>query len=245
VPARRNADVDWDAWPVPTYLAENYRTLHVCDDAVLAHHSALYRTIPPDGIGRAVEVGAGPNLYPLLLLAGAARRIDAVDRSASGLAYLRRQLAAGPEPSWQPFWRRCRELNPALPADIATALGRVRVVRRDLRDLVGADYDLASMHFVAESATEDPAEFRALCAAFAGAARPGGLLVAAFMENMARYELGDGSSWPGTPVDVAAVTEVFEPLTHDLRVSRIDQDPGLPEYGYTGMVLLSARRRGP
>jgi hypothetical protein len=243
VSTRRNADVDWNAWPVSTYLNENYRTLHVSDDAVLAHHSALYRSIAPGSLARAVEVGAGPNLYPLLLLSGLARRIDAVDQSASGLAYLQRQLDAGPDPSWEPFWRRCRELNPALPADIAAALARVRVLRGDLRDLVGGGYDLASMHFVAESATEDPAEFQQFCAAFTGAVRPGGLLIAAFMENMARYELGDGSSWPGTPVDMAAVTEVFEPLTCDLHVSRIDQDPGLPAYGYTGMVLLSARRR--
>ena len=63
------------------------------------------------------------------------------------------------------------------------------------------------------------------------------------MENMARYELGDGSRWPGLPVDAAAVSRVFEPLTRDLQVSRIDADPGLPAYGYTGMVLLTARRR--
>jgi hypothetical protein len=63
------------------------------------------------------------------------------------------------------------------------------------------------------------------------------------MENMARYELGDGSRWPGLPVDGAAVAEVFGPLTRDLQVTRVDADPGLPDYGYTGMVLLAARRR--
>jgi len=36
---------------------------------------------------------------------------------------------------------------------------------------------------------------------------------------------------------------VFGPLTEDLQVSRIDADPGLPEYGYTGMVLMRGRRR--
>jgi len=71
----------------------------------------------------------------------------------------------------------------------------------------------------------------------------GNLMVAAFMENMARYELGDGSRWPGLPVDGAAVSEVFGPLTRDLRVARVDADPGLSDYGYTGMVLLTARRR--
>lgn len=238
----RNADLDWDRWPVPTYLAENYAALHESDDAVIVHHSAVYRDLAPGSLDRTVELGAGPNLYPLLMASGAARRIDAVDRSAAGLGYLRRQLADGPDPSWEPFWQRCRALNPALPATMAEALARVHVQQGDAFALAGADYDLASMNFVAESVTEDPDEFGRFCAAFTATVRPGGHLVAAFMENMGRYELGDGSRWPGIPVDDATVTRVFAPLTGDLQVSRIDADPGLPEYGYTGMVMLRARR---
>ena len=98
------------------------------------------------------------------------------------------------------------------------------------------------MHFVAESVTEDSGEFAGFCAAFVDAVRPGGHLVAAFMENMGRYGLGDGSRWPGLPVDAAAVAAVFTPLTVELEVTRIDADPDLPDYGYSGMVLLTARR---
>jgi hypothetical protein len=225
----RNADPDWDRWPVPVYLAENYRDLHESDDAVIVHHSAVYRGLARGGLGRAVEIGSGPNLYPLFLASGAARRIDAVDRSAAGLGYL----------------QRCRALNPALPDTVEEALTRVHVRHGDAFALAGSDYDLASMHFVAESVTEDPDEFEEFCAAFVATVRPGGHLVAAFMENMSRYELGDGSRWPGTPVDGAIVARVFGPLTDDLRVSRIDADPGLPEYGYTGMVLMRARRAAP
>ena len=134
--------------------------------------------------------------------------------------------------------------QPALPDTVDEALARVHVRHGDAFALAGSDYDLASMHFVAESVTEDPDEFEEFCAAFVATVRPGGHLVAAFMENMSRYELGDGSRWPGTPVDGAIVARVFGPLTEDLRVSRIDADPGLPEYGYTGMVLMRGRRRG-
>jgi hypothetical protein len=238
----RNDDVDWDRWPVSTYLAENYRTLHASDDAVIVHHSAVYRRIAPNSLVRVVELGAGPNLYPLFLASGAAREIDAVDRSTTGLRYLRDQLANGPDGSWRPFWLRCRELNPALPSAAADALSKVRVVPGDAFELVGADYDGASMHFVAESATEDLDEFRRFCAAFVGSVRPAGLLVAAFMENMGRYRLGDDSQWPGVPISAAEVERTFRPLTEALHVSRIDADPALPDYGYTGMTLLVARR---
>jgi hypothetical protein len=71
-----------------------------------------------------------------------------------------------------------------------SALARVRVVPADAFTLAGSDYRLASMHFVAESVTEDPDEFAKFCTAFAATVRPGGYLIAAFMENMVRYRLG-------------------------------------------------------
>jgi hypothetical protein len=33
-------------------------------------------------------------------------------------------------------------------------------------------------------------------------------------------------------------------LTDDLVIERIDNDPSLPDYGDTGMILLTARRPG-
>ncbi|GAA4707620.1 class I SAM-dependent methyltransferase [Phytohabitans rumicis] len=239
---RRNADVDWDAWPVADYLAENYRVLHRADEAVIDHHSAVYARLGPDTVDRSVEFGAGPNLYPLALAAAASRLVHAVERSAAGVAYLRGQLRAGPDSSWDPFYARCRLRNPALPPALADALSRVRVTRADAATLPAGRYGLASMNFVAESVTEDRAEFGALCRAFIHCVRPGGQLVAAFMENMGRYSINGGRSWPGVPVDSDAVAEVFAPHVTGLAVRRIDADPALPDWGYTGMILLAAHR---
>ncbi|MFD5342265.1 class I SAM-dependent methyltransferase [Streptomyces anulatus] len=241
----RNDDVDWDSWPVQDYLAENYRALHPSDAAVIAHHSAVYRGIAPGSAARSVEFGAGPNLYPLLLAAAASRRIDAVEASAAGVRYLSGQLTRGPDASWEQFHALCRELNPDLPPSLPEALSAVRVVHSDVRALEPGTYDIASMNFVAEGVTEDFTEFADFCGRFAHSVRPGGRLVAAFMENMPTYRIGPASRWPGCPVDSAIVTEVFAPLTDDLRVTRIGPDASLPDYGDSGMVLLSAVRRVP
>ncbi|MFE0463086.1 class I SAM-dependent methyltransferase [Kitasatospora sp. NPDC058965] len=241
---RRNRDADWDRWPVQAYLAENYRELHPADAAVIRHHSAAYRALAAGSVDRSLEVGSGPNLYPLLLAGAASRRIDAVETSASGIAYLRDQLARGPDESWRAFYDLCRTLNPDLPPTPAEALAGVRVVHADLRDLPAGRYGLASMSFVAESVTEAFDEFADICRRFAASVRPGGLLLAAFMENMPSYRLGEGPEWPGCPVDRAAVREVFAPLTDGLRITRIDSDPTLPDYGDSGMLLLRAERRG-
>jgi hypothetical protein len=238
----RNRDVDWDQWPVDEYLAEIYREVLPVDDAVLLHHSAFYQGFEPGHFRRSLELGAGPNLYPLMLASAVSREIEAVEPSAANVAYLNAQIGDGPEESWQDFYARCRRLQPALPATLAEALSRVRVRRGGAGDIEPETYDLASMHFVAESATEDLGEFRDICHAFVTAVRPGGHLVAAFMENMGRYQIGAGPHWPGYPVDSGIVRSVFAPMTTELRISRVDSDPTSSGYECTGVVLLTARR---
>ncbi|MCH0565955.1 class I SAM-dependent methyltransferase [Streptomyces sp. MUM 2J] len=241
----RNDDVDWNSWPVQDYLAENYRELHPSDRAVIVHHAAFYRRLGPRSIARCVEFGAGPNLYPLMLAAAAGRAIDAVEAGAANVSYLRHQLHRGPDDSWLPFYELCRRLLPALPPTLPRALSRVRVVHGDVRDVPPGTFGLASMHFVAEGVTEDFPEFAALCRTFARSVVPGGFLVAAFMENMPTYRIGRDSRWPGCPVDPGVLRDVFSPLTEQLRVTRIDADPTLPDYGDSGMVLMTARTPSP
>lgn len=236
----RNADVDWDQWPVADYLAEIYRDLHPSDDAVIEHHSAFYRRLAPESVERSVELGAGPNLYPLMLAAAVSRHIEVVEPSSANLAYLRRQLDDGPDPSWLPFYQRCRQLQPELPATLVQALSRVSIRRGGAADLPVGRYDLGSMHFVAESCTEDFAEFRDICQLFARSVRPGGRLIAAFMENMGTYQIGAGPRWPGCRVDAGSVREAFAPLVTEESTSRVDFDVTGPDYGYSGMVLMTA-----
>jgi hypothetical protein len=243
--ARRNRDVDWNTWPVQTYLAENYRRPHPSDLAVIEHHARFYGRMGHASIARSLEFGAGPNLYPLMLAASVSRSIHAVEPSQASVAYLDAQVHDGVDESWSAFYAICRGLLPDLPPTPDEALSIVEVSHASAAEVRPDAYDLASMHFVAESVTEDLAEFSDLCHMFVHSVRPGGALVAAFMENMGRYHLGDGSTWPGVPVDVGTVTDVFGPLTTELEVTRIDADPTLPDYGYTGMVLMTARRHAP
>jgi hypothetical protein len=241
----RNGDVDWHDWPVAQYISENYAQLHAADAAVIDHHSAYYQRLGADSLARSLEFGAGPNLYPLMLAAGCSRQIDALELSSANVAYLNAQLADGPDENWLPFYQRCRLGNGNLPESPAQALGRVRVIQGDGFAVEPGAYDLASMHFVAEGATADQVEFAAFCLAFIRSVRPGGHLVAAFMENLASYQLGDAPRlWPGYAVDTDKVREAFGGYTEDLMIERIESDPTLPEYGDSGMIMLTARRVG-
>jgi hypothetical protein len=62
---------------------------------------------------------------------------------------------------------------------------------------------------------------------------------------MARYQFGDGSDWPGCPITGHDLERVVIPHTDALTITRIDADPAIPDYGHTGMLLLTARRRTP
>ena len=62
------------------------------------------------------------------------------------------------------------------------------------------------------------------------------------MENMGCYRVGDGPQWPAIPVDAPLVRQVFAPLVAVLSTNHIGFDPTGPDYGYTGMVLLTATR---
>jgi hypothetical protein len=239
----RNSDVDWDQWPVEDYLAEIYRELHVSDAAVIDHHSEFYRRFAPQSLAHTLEIGAGPNLYPLMLAAAASQRIHALDYSASNVAYLERQLTDGADESWIPFYTRCRTLNPDLPQTLTDALSRVYVTQGDGLLMPAGVYDLASMSFVAEGCSEDTAEFTGFCQAFINSVRIGGYLVAAFVEGLQRFRFEeDGAQWPAYPVNEATLRQVFAPSTEGLTLTRIDKDPADLSFEYTGMLLLTARR---
>jgi NNMT/PNMT/TEMT family len=238
----RNADVDWDQWPVTDYITENYRELHPSDAAVIDHHSAYLARFASDRFDRSLELGAGPNLYPLLLVSACSKQIDAVEPSAANVAYLRQQVADGPASHWLPFYERARQLNSTLAPDPRQALARVRVIHASAETIEANSYELASMHFVAEGVSDEYSEFAQVCRTFACSVRPGGHLIAAFMENLGAYTIADGQRWPAFPVDAGIIRDVFAPYTDELAIDRIDADATLPDYGYTGMVMLTARR---
>jgi hypothetical protein len=238
-PPRRNCDVRWDDFDTGGYLADNYATLHELDRQIINVLSPYYAGLPPDGLAATLDVGTGPNLYPLMLAAAASRRLESVEPSAANRAYLHTLCEQGPDDCWHEFWRLCRELNPALPVDLGQVLAGVRIRRGDAFTLPPARYDMVSMFFVAESVTGVREEFEGICRGFASAAAPGGHLVAAFMAGMPSYELG-GKVLPSYPIDEGALAAALRGLVQELDVRRLPPDPTLP-YEHDGVLLLTAR----
>ncbi len=238
---RHNRDVAWDSFDTGSYVADNYATLHDFDRRIISELSDYYRALPCGGLERSVDVGTGPNLYPLMLVAAASQHLEVLERSAANAAYLRRACLQGAGVNWTAFWQLCRQLNPALPADLDHVLRHVTVRSGDALELPVKRYDLVSMFFMAESVTGDRGEFEQFCHSFTRAAVPGGHLVAAFMAGMPEYELG-GQVLPSYALDKSTLEAVMDPVAQDLRVWQLPADPTLP-YRHEGVLLLTARAR--
>jgi hypothetical protein len=238
-PPRPNDDVAWDDFDTAGYVADNYATLHPLDRRIIADLSPYYRALPPGSLRSSLDIGTGPNIYPLMLVAAASRRLEALERSASNVAYLRRARREGAEPGWTPFWQLCGRLDPALPADLDEVLRGLTIHQGDALTFPLGQHDLVSMFFVAESVTGARDQFEQLNRRFAAAAAPGGHLVAAYMAGMPEYELG-GEILPSFPLDRHTLEAVMRPVTRQLRIWQLPADPTLP-YEHDGVLLLTAR----
>jgi hypothetical protein len=237
--ALRNGDMAWNDFDTEGYVADNYATLHDFDRHIITALSPYYRSLAPRSLACSLDVGTGPNLYPLMLVAAASRRQEVLERGARNVAYLRRACREGADPAWAPFWRLCRQLNPALPTELDEVLRGLVVHQGDAFHLPSGRYGLVSMFFMAESVTGDRDEFEQLCHRFALAAAAGGHLVAAFMAGMPEYELG-GQTLPSFAVDRHTLEAVMRPVTRQLRVWQLPADPTL-SYRHDGVLLLTAR----
>jgi hypothetical protein len=94
------------------------------------------------------------------------------------------------------------------------------------------------MFFVAESITEDPAEFDEAVSCFIRALAPGAPFAAAFMAGSDGYAVGS-TRFPALPISADDVTECLTSLrTRDLSV-RLAQTQHRVRPGYESMIVAT------
>ena len=245
----RNADFAWDEFSSSDYLAHNYNDLRADDNEILDlvvqwFARCLDDRMPAELAG--LDVGTGPNLYPALAMLPYCAKLTLREYSATNVAWLLEATAALTL-QWLPFWQAIspadRTGGPGRFDAAATALAdRAMVEQGSVFNLPPAAWDLGTMFFVAESISQDPAEFTAAVTAFVRAVKPGGPFAAAFMERSQGYEVAD--KWfPATPVGRAEVRHCLEQVAAELTVHRVEMRPAPLRPGYTGMIVATGRAR--
>ncbi len=239
-----NADAPWADFDPDAYFNHYYGDPHPDDDLVARRAASALRDFAATASDLDIlDVGTGANLIPLLAALPVARSLTAWEYADSNIAWLGSELQRGVlRPQWQRFWAQVMDVyGPAVCDFDVTARLRTltKVQQGSIFDLPQAQWDAATMFFCAESITRQPAEFARACAAFAGAVRPGGAVVAAFLARSTGYQVG-GIDYPAVPITPDSVQDVFAPLVCKLNVEPIGFTDSEVRSGYSGMIFLSA-----
>jgi hypothetical protein len=193
---------------------------------------------------RAVDVGAGANLYPSLLMLPWAEHIVCTEYAeASGnVSWLRRNLADTPgEWPWRRFWDLVADLpcyrTISEPRRRLAAVHEVQAV--SIYDLPPRTWDLGSMFFVADGMTTDEGEFKAAVRAFLNALLPGSPFLMAFMEGSSGYDVR-GVRFPSVKVTPRSLDALLAELpVAGTSVLRTDNSIRRLRLGYEAMLLVT------
>ena len=177
-----------------TYLAHYYNDPHPDDDLVLRLTCEALKKAPPSRPLETIDVGTGPNLYPLFAAMPRASSMTAWDYSQVNIEWLRKELAKETmRPQFEHFWAVARDAYGAearLPQNpIPELRQKTKPQKGSIFDLPERQWDAGTMFFCAEAVTTERAEFDRACACYARSVKPGGTLVAAFLLNSVSYEL--------------------------------------------------------
>jgi NNMT/PNMT/TEMT family len=243
-PGTRNDAAPWPDFDADGYWKFNYASV-LPEDAEIIRHAGNF-LVKSFGTGRpvpgAVDVGAGTNLYPALLMLPWAERIVFTEYAEPNIGWLTDNLADAPgEWPWQPFW----DLLAGLPGYRQVAQPRTRLAssydisRLSIFDLPPRTWGLGSMFFVADGITSDEEEFESAVRSFLGSLSPGAPFIMAFMEGSAGYDVS-GVRFPAVRVTPGSLGTLLRrlPVT-GTDVLRTDNSVRRLRAGYDAMLLVT------
>jgi hypothetical protein len=246
-PKMRNDAAPWSDFDADAYAKVNYATVLPEDEEIIRFATSfLVRACgehPP--VGRAVDVGAGPNLYPALLMLPWTRHLVFTEYSSANIDWLTKNLTDAPgEWAWQPFW----DMMAGLPGYRSVTQPRQRlaaghdIVHSSVFDLPRNAWDLGTMFFVADGISSDQTEFESAVRSFLGALTPGSPFLMAFMEGSAGYDVS-GVQFPSVTVSERSLAELIATLpVTGVSVLRTDNSVRPLRSGYDAMLTVAGHR---
>ena len=240
----RNDTAAWSDFDADEYWQINYSSM-LPEDVEIIQYACKFlieacgaRSRPK----RAVDVGAGANLYPALLMLPWAEHIVFTEYASPNINWLSANLADTPgEWQWQHFW----DLVAGLPGYRAVEQPRRRLAAvHEIRtasifDLPPRTWDLGSMFFVADGMTTDEGEFESAVRSFLGALMPGSPFMMAFMEGSHGYDV-NGVRFPTVKVTPRSLDALLSDLpVTGTSVLRTDNSIRRVRLGYDAMLLVT------
>jgi len=224
----------WQDYDPVQYVEKNYRKMNSQDLVVLANLMDWYKKNKGQ---YHLEIGCGPNMYPLLAAIPFFEKIYAADISGKNLNYVTDQLDKL-SPIWLPYLRILKDYGAEhynFSFTKSVLEHKIQPIELSIFDIEPESWDSISMHFVAESISKSRRDFFKACNCMAAGLKPGGKMTAAFMENSESAKYGD-IEFKTVSVDVDDVAKAFDGI--NTRVVSIPYiTPIRP--GYTGIIVCN------
>jgi hypothetical protein len=242
-----NAYQSWDQFDSDAYLSQHYSSLAELDRLIITQLGVFLESkcrgrTDLDGI----DVGSGTNLYPSLAQVPFTKSITLWEHSASNVDWLQNMVKVGGQtwgPQWRDFWAQLSRMSDAYEGYDPEPGLKERAewpVQASVFDLPEAQWDLATMFFVAESITGLMNEFEFATQCFVRAVKPGGVFAAAFMERSDGYQVG--SRWfPAVDIGEGDVARALRGVAEDVKIHTFRPHEKVRE-GYLGALLATGVR---
>ena len=236
---------DRGGYDVESYLDLHYSKLLAPDEIIIVALAEFHAAVPLGG--HMVEIGAGPNLYPLLAAGPYRERIHVTDISPTALRYLRETITDGARQSiWRPFldileqspiWASSREgLDQRLRANCTFQ-------ECSVFDLPDNRYDVASSHFVVEALSDQRSRVEQACRKVISCLRPGGHFAVSVMLDSSGYTLDGVVTYRTVPLSAEDVVALFSEGSSNLDALLLDQPEHIIREGHSGMMLVTGQRK--
>jgi hypothetical protein len=239
----RNADFDWDAFDSAAYFDHNYGTLRDDDKQIIDIVAPFFQSRDTTGLRpRAIDVGAGANLYPAMTMLPFAAEVILYERAFTNRQWLTAQLAQ-PHLSWSAFWSHIETDGPAyrhVKDPLSLLSRRSQVVKGNIFNLRPGQFDIGTMFFVAESITTRNDEFIRATQKFVNSLKPRSPFAAAFMRDSSGYRVGK-RFFPACSVDEKDIELALAPVATGVSIETV-KSMSLRD-GYCGMMVATGFKK--
>jgi hypothetical protein len=250
---------DYADWQARDYFKTYYSEVVLPDEQVVLAYQLEVMRAAQARFGRALEYGCGPTLHRAIAAAPYVFRLDMADWLAENLVCVREWLSCDEsDQNWNRFTQYVLSCEGRRRIDAAAVLRRERTVRRVVRGLFVSDarwrhplgpdregfYDLLVSGFCLDAISSDKRLWRRCMRNVLSTLAPGGTVILHFLAGCRAYKVGD-RMFPGANLsadDVAGALLDLDFARDSIDVQRIDC-PHNMEYGYSGILTASARRR--
>jgi SAM-dependent methyltransferase len=217
-----------------------------------AIHALKQLGIQPQSLQRVADIGAGPNLYPAMIVSPYVAPDSTIEllEFSPNRRYLEEVIQGDDNSTSADVWRKFEkfmvEVGGDLYKDCRTLAKKLTKIQfGDIFQLPGGVYDFISSFYVSESIVDSPMPFNESIRSLARALKPEGILMAAHMVGSEGYHAGKNTSFPAINLTAEEIKRAYHNAGLEIIMTVVAgrKPDDKAREGYHGMMLVVAHPR--